>query len=181
VIRPADLHADDTAARAALRELMVRLRQDAGLTQPDLASRLGITRSSVNDMERATSWAVRRVQAWCRALNHQLVLSVDGIAVPARPDLWAELYTVAAAPSDAGRDRLHLLATVHDLIRAREALGWTGEELARRAGVHGRAIRQWEDSPDGSMVSSVQRYARALGGALTLTVVPVLEHAAATS
>lgn len=172
MIRRPELHPDDLTNRVALNRRLWALRQEASLSAVDLGTQLGMGRSAVNDMERDTSWAVRRVQAWSRGLGHQFRMTITGIAVPDTDDLMAELYAVATPATDAEADQLHLLTVVNDLVRARQHLGITYRELSALMCVNDHAIRGWEDRPQGSMVKSVQRYARATGGALDLALVP---------
>lgn len=172
MIERPELHQDDPLNRWALNRKLWKLRNDAGLTAAGLGRTLGITRSAMNDMERDTSWAVRRVQAWSRGLRHEFRMTITGITVPDTDDLMAELYAIATPQDPAEADRLHLLTVVNDLIRVREHTGITYRELGQRMGVNDRAVRGWEHQPHGSLVKSAQRYARAIGGALQLDVVP---------
>jgi hypothetical protein len=79
---PTDLHPDDTRNRDQLAHQLRQIRTDMGISGPRLGTILGYTdRSSVGAMERRRSWEVRTVQAWARALNHQLTITLVGLTV----------------------------------------------------------------------------------------------------
>lgn len=178
-----DLNLDDLTARKALASTLWTERRRAGLTTVDLAGLLGVCRSTTNTMERSTSWAVPRVQAWARVLDLRFRMRLTGLIVPDDGDVYAEILAMAMATAFGSRDedRLHLLATVNDLIRCRVAAGLTPADLGERIGVSGRAVELWEESHESTLLKLVQRYARGLGGSLALDVEPVPQVVAVAS
>jgi DNA-binding XRE family transcriptional regulator len=168
-----DLHPDDLAARRTLASTLWRERRRAELTTVDLAAVLGVSRSTANSMERYTSWTVRRVQDWARAVDHRFRMQLTGLTVPDDGDVYAEILAMSIPFGGRDEDRLHLLATVNDLIRCRIAAGLSCADLGVRMGVSGRAVELWEESHESTLLKLVQRYARGLGGSLALDVEPV--------
>lgn len=174
MIHRPDLHAADPAARAAVQQHLRALRKSERLSAYEVSARLGLAVNAVRDLElKPPQWSVRRVQAWARALNHRFTMTLAGVAVPDGDDLITDLLTAATPFGAADEDRLHLFTVVNNLVRIRESAGITFQDIADRMGVHDRAVRGWEDHPDGSLVKTVQRYARAVGGELILEVTPV--------
>jgi hypothetical protein len=158
--------------RLALRHPQ-RLGRRPGRPRRLVAALLGMSRSTANSMERHTSWTVRRVQDWARAVDHRFRMRLTGLTVPDDGDVYAEILAMATPFGGRDEDRLHLLATVNDLIRCRAAVGLSCAEWEARMGVSGRAAELWEESHESTLVKLVQRYARGLGGALTFDVEPV--------
>lgn len=173
MIRRPDLHPDDLANRQVIGQRLRAARIAEGVSAYELSARLNRSRTTGQDLESTSQWAVRRVQAWARALNHRFTMTITGVQVPTTYDLHADILRVAARFGAADEDRMHLLEVVNDLIRVREHLNIPYQEMADRLGVTDRAVRGWELYPSGSQLISAQRYCRALGGALTLNVSPV--------
>jgi transcriptional regulator with XRE-family HTH domain len=167
-----ELHPDDPAARVVLNRRLWKIRQDAGITTTELAARLGTGRETARDLEKSSSWEVRRVQAWARALDHRFAMIVTGIRLP-EPDFDAMALRAVTTFGALDEDRLHLRIVVDDLVRAQRASGESITSFARRCGVNGRAIIGWERDHEATLLKMVQRYARALGGSLELAVLPV--------
>jgi hypothetical protein len=99
-------------------------------------------------------------------------MSITGLIIP-ELDLGADLLRMAVPFGGLDEDGLHLLAVVDDLARYRTCHGITFAAVGKRIGVDGSAVRGWEDQPARLLLKTVQRYARGLGGALDLKVVPV--------
>lgn len=59
-----------TAEYRVLRSLLRKLREDAGVTQEDMARRLKITQSNVSKFERGeTRLDIVQLRQWCRVLG----------------------------------------------------------------------------------------------------------------
>jgi transcriptional regulator with XRE-family HTH domain len=81
-------------------DIIRRARQDAGLTQRELAARLGISQAAVAQLERATSNpTIATVERALRALNHRLELR----AVRAEPTVDVTLLREALRLAPAER------------------------------------------------------------------------------
>ena len=169
----ADLHPDDTAARDRLAEALIGARHAARLSAAAVANRLGVTPNAVNQREACRGWRVSTVQQWARAVDRQLTISFDGIVIPDDGDDLAAIYAAAEPVSATAQDRLHLRATVNDLVRIRRHLGLTQAVVAARLGVTKPAVGVAESRPDGSRVASIQRSARALDGSAVFDLAPV--------
>lgn len=69
--------ADTAAARAVVAEL-IRLRRAAGLTQRDIARRMGVYQPTVSSLERGSAHLrVAALQAYARACGARLYVGVD--------------------------------------------------------------------------------------------------------
>lgn len=169
----ADLHPDDAAARDQLAEVLIAARHAAGLSVPAVAARLGVTPSAINQRETCRGWRVVTVQQWARALDQRLTISFDGLVIPDDGDNLAAVYAAANPVSAAASDRLRLRAAVNDLCRARRHAGVSQRVLAGRLGLSKPAVGVAEIRPDGWLVASVQRYARALNGRAVFGLAPV--------
>jgi ribosome-binding protein aMBF1 (putative translation factor) len=65
---------------SALLRMLVRLREDGGLNQTDLADRLGITQSEISKFERGErALDVIRLRAWLRALGIEFKPFADAL------------------------------------------------------------------------------------------------------
>lgn len=168
MIASPDLHPDDHRARLILRDQLRVVRREQNVTLDGLGARMGMSRNAAADMHYRPSWQVARAQAWSRALCHQFRLTPTGLTVPDTYDVRADLLTVAVPVDDADEDRLHLLGVCDGLVRVRLHQGLTTQAMADLLGVTDNAVRLWETHPAGSLVRTVQRYTRALGGVLRL-------------
>jgi DNA-binding transcriptional regulator YiaG len=161
-----DLHPDDTAAREWLCTELYRTRRRRGLTQSVVSARLVGTGNVCAILERQTSWKVATVQAWARALDCRLDLTIDGLAVPDDADYLAAVYTAQQPETVKVEDRLDLRILVNDLRRIRVASGVTQDVLAGRMGCTGSSLSRRESQPDPALLRTLQRHCRVLGGSL---------------
>lgn len=68
---------DDEARITAFRDLVFRLRTEAGLTQADLAEQMGTTQSAIARMERGgTQPSLRTLEKLAAAVRQDLVVGV---------------------------------------------------------------------------------------------------------
>jgi transcriptional regulator with XRE-family HTH domain len=165
VIRVVDLHPDDTAARQRLGDQLRDARRAAGLSQRDLAARLGVVHSAVVAVEANTSWRMSTLRRWARGLDMELLAHPAGM-----PELPTEVKALAAmVTADDRGDRFAVAALVAEITFARETLGLTKAEMGRRLGVAARGVSAIENGARGDiMVVTAQRMWRVLDGALVL-------------
>lgn len=149
---PVDLHPDDTALRAYLNDELRAGRIADGLSQCDLADRMGVTQSAVARMEHRLTWRMRTLYARSRALGCTLTVVIDG-----RP---------IHGLTDVARCRLAVLR----ISIARQVAGLSERDVADRLGVSESAVRGWEDNPDNPVFAELQRHARAAEVSLTATL-----------
>lgn len=170
-----DLDPQDHHNRAMVRDQLkhIRVARCGSVRQVRAVSAAaGHGTRFVEDCESTTQWSIRRVQAWARILDHRFRMTITGLDVPPA-DLHHELLRLAVPFGGLDEDALHILTVIDDLARYRIARGVGYNEAGRRIGVDGSAVRGWEDFPGRVLLKTAQRYARGLGGSLTLEVVPV--------
>lgn len=157
---PPDLHPDDPATRYGLRDMLVDTRHNYGMTQRDLAERLGRYKSTVATMERDSHWRVSTVQRWAHALGLRLLLT------PAVTGINDDLFLLRPADPDAAMafDRR---AFIESLADARRAVRMTQRILAERLGITENGVGEIEKERD-VLLSTAQRYCRALGTSLSI-------------
>lgn len=170
---PADLHPDDTAARAQLALRLRRIREGRHISQHALADRIGLESSNFATIERRRSWKVSTVQPWARALGYRLDLRLDGLDVPDDSEPLAAIYNAQQPTTEADEDQLDLRILVNNLARIRRAEGMSFAALGARLGCGEAAVYRRESRPDGLLVATAQRFSRALGGCLRLNLEPV--------
>jgi DNA-binding XRE family transcriptional regulator len=69
---------DDTAALGAVLERLFWLRRASGLTQAQVAARMGVRQASVSALERRkTRQQFQTVQRYARALGARLVIGIE--------------------------------------------------------------------------------------------------------
>jgi transcriptional regulator with XRE-family HTH domain len=159
---PEDLHPDDAAMRLMLRDLLVYRRTRAGISGRELGRRLGIHQSSIVKMEGNPAWRLSTLQRWSAAMDAVLLLRPVGLPEP--PDRDAML---AFRPSDPVKaqawDRADLIGA---LAYARKSMRVRQSDLGEVLGCGDRAVSAVEDEDTDVLLATVQRYCRALGGAL---------------
>ncbi len=169
---PQDIDDTDQTIRRQLAATLIRTRKDAGMSQDALAARLGVTQEAAGAMERRTTWQIRTVQRWARALDRVLHLHLRDLPLPPEPDITTITYQAAlhTAPDPASHDRAALHLTHHTLNQARRQAAITDTDLATQFGVTTNAVRWFWDHPDGITLIGLQRTTRAAGGHLDLTL-----------
>jgi len=171
-----DLRSEDLANRVALRDLLRQVRVDTHGSLRGLrnASReAGLGARFVEDCEDTAQWGVRRVQTWARFLGHRFRMDITGLTVPDDGDITAAVLADVVTFGWADEDQVHIRQVVNNLARIRRHQQISYGRLSRIVGCGDRAIQGWEDQPERCHVKTVQRYARGLGGALALDVVPM--------
>lgn len=157
---PPDLHPDDVATRECLRDMLVDARHNYGMSQRDLAGRLGRKPPTIGRMEVHLHWRVSTVQRWAHALGLRLLL------IPAVIDINDDLFLLRPADLDAAMafDRR---AFIEMLADARRRLRLTQRMLAEPMGLTENGVGEIEKGRDVLLVNA-QRYCRALGTSLSI-------------
>ena len=171
-----DLHPDDLTARIDLRARLCSIREQAGLTTRDTATRMGVDVANFRRLERqgVTQSRYATVARWARALDHRLVLTPEGFPNPVRWRLHdvshrertltalVDTYNVAAL---GGHDGWAAAKLLRDLTGIRVACGISQRRLADTIGVTEQCVSLFEVSLSDPMLVMCQRYARAVAGA----------------
>jgi DNA-binding XRE family transcriptional regulator len=149
-------HAFDQAALEHLVDEFIARRYDRGLSHRDLAAECGVSHASVYYVERRrpANPLVRTLQDYAAPLDYGLCFDFDGLPYvdpsPAVSALFAGGYLGTAAISYLRQIREHLGIT---RMQIQEAHGWNWSSLAA-----------CENSDHEPLVSTIQRFARCLGG-----------------
>jgi DNA-binding XRE family transcriptional regulator len=164
---PVDLHPDDTAMRHMIRDLLIglRYRTKPRMGQRQLAARIGCHQTSVAGMEASTSWKASTLQRWARAHNRRLILTPIGLPADPGIDPAAIIYT-----DPVKADEWTIASTIALITEARRLAGITPEAVADLLGVGTRALWAIENQETDPLLASIQRYCRAVGGALWVGV-----------
>ena len=165
MINVVDLHPDDTAARQQIRDQLRAARHATGLSQRGLAARVGVVHSAIVHAEANTSWRMSTLRRYARGLDLELLAYPTGLPKPP-----ADVAALAGMVTATRRgDSFAVAALVAEIAAAREALGLTKADMARRLGVVDRGVRAIENcAHDDIMVVTAQRMCRVLGGRLVL-------------
>lgn len=163
MVNPADL-----TFRVEFRDRLIQLRKDMGLRQKDLGVRVGRGQIAGSRWENAaTDWRLGTVDLWVRSLDHQLVFDLRG-----PESAPATTHTQILRASRPGFDR-DVALLVDECRRMRVGVGLTARELAHILGISRVAVSHWENGRSlNPRISSVQRYARGLGGRFVLDITP---------
>jgi len=178
VRRNADLHPDDHAARVALRDHLRDLRHAHGLSQRQYADLLGVTQGAVGSFEGCprANMMIASTQRRARVLNHRLTLTIAGLpGVPPTPET-ANAWALSEDPNPDIADTFYRIAIISHLRTIRLWSETTLQQLADRMGCRESAVSMAERGQDNPALSTYQRFARALGGRLDLSLQPVHEH-----
>lgn len=163
----------DVTVRQALQRELVAARYAAALTQRALAERLAVCQSRVHYIETGTNWDLATLQSYVRGCGRRLSIEVQGLPdVSGDGDAYAAVLAAMRPADPRAVDEHARLVTHNDLIRARRATGLTIADVSRRMGRSDTAVGAWERDGSNPQLDSLQRYARALGGALTAAVAP---------
>lgn len=162
---PPDLHPDDIATREGLRDMLVDARRHYGMTQRDLASRLGRTPPTIGWMEVHFHWRVSTVQRWAHAVGLRLLL-IPAIIDSCSRQINDDLFLLRPADPDAAMafDRR---AFIESLADARRTMRVTQRILGERMGITENGVAEIEKERDVLLVNA-QRYCRALGTSLVI-------------
>jgi transcriptional regulator with XRE-family HTH domain len=156
----------DIASRRALAQRLRQIRVDLGMTQLDVAEDIGVSESVISKAEsfQIQDSIVANVQRHARGLDRAIrfrLLRLDASDLPEYPHL---------SPSEAdARHRTDLLRQLADVRRARSL---SQADVAARMGLYVTAVGKIEATDRELLLSTYQRYARALGGRLGIRVVP---------
>lgn len=164
---PVDLHADDTAMRHMIRDLLIglRYRTKPRISQRQLADRIGCHQTSVAGMETSTAWKASTVQRWARGHGRRLILTPVGL--PADPNIEPTAIVYSEPDKADEWARASAIAVIAD---ARKLAGISQEAVADVLGVGTRSVWAIENQETDPLLASMQRYCRAVGGALWVGV-----------
>jgi transcriptional regulator with XRE-family HTH domain len=157
---------DDVASRRELAKRLRQVRENLGMTQRDVADDIGVTAGMVRRIECFHSrdpiivTVQRHARGLDRAVRFRLIL--DGAAdLPEYPTL---------PPSDA--DARHRADVLGQLTAARHRFGLTQAMVGAAMGATKDVVQVIESGAHEPLLSTFQRYARALGDRLAAQVVP---------
>lgn len=174
--RPVDLHPTDTANRLRLIQHLADLRRAHGLRINDIGERLGLGSNVIGQFENRTNPKISTVQRVAHALSHRLLLLVDAPPGFGLEDPCGRVYA-ALAEATGSAERRHEAQrsqTLARLVAGRRWLDYDQVTLAQHMGCSPSAVQQIEQDRKDPILSTYQRYARALGGVLLLTLQPDL-------
>lgn len=159
---PPDLHPDDLAARENLRDMLVEIRRNYGMSQADVAQLLQRGQSAVHALETAVNWQLSTVQRWAYALRLRLYLWPE--CLPPGDDV----YLLRPVDPHAGMafDRRVWIDALTD---ARRWVGLTQQRVADRLSIGYTGVAAIEHERDILLVNG-QRYCRALNSRLLIEV-----------
>lgn len=161
---PTDLHEDDPKSRLLLVDELRAVREEMGITTETVDAALGVSPGSTRSLERRTTWENGTIFRYARTLGRRLRFIVVDLAPP-NDDIMAIVLAAGDTSTPERADRVHWRQVCNELRAIRRAR-FTAVDMARRLGVTENAVHYWETNPDGSTITSAQRYTRALGGHL---------------
>lgn len=167
-----DIDPADFEARVAIRKTLKIARLTAEITQSELSARYGQSPESQSLFERSTSWHVGRVQQIARRLGLTFWMIPLGLPDKVAGDATSTVYRASRVKTVEDWDYLHRSWTRWYLAAARLEMGIASVEMARRLNVDRRAIWDWEHADADPYLHYMQRYARVMGGSLTLHLIP---------
>lgn len=173
-----DIHPDDEAARRQLQADYTAARNAARMSHADVGAKLNISSSGAANFQndnRADPMAAT-VQRYARAIGCQFTLRLEGLEHLGEPphDATSKMLDALADRGDPQRaDELHLWRFVALLVRTRNQLKLRQVDIAAALGCSPSAVKQIELDGKSPRLSTLMRYARALGGRVTLHLDPV--------
>lgn len=175
-----DLHPGDAAHRRDLVAELRALRIDACLSYADVASASYVHRTTGGHFERDEQCHhIVTVQRYTRAVGHVADLVLHGIVAPATANVRTYAAVAASSRDPEAVDAATRSLCIARLTAARRSCGLTRTALGTRMGITGDAVHRIEAERYEPLLSTYQRYARALGGWLTVELRPVMAKAAA--
>jgi transcriptional regulator with XRE-family HTH domain len=167
----------DPDDRAGLLRVVADLRaarERQGITQQSVADALAVSAQAVGGWEakRNPNPLVLTVQRYARAVNHRVAFEISGIVIDRADPGLALLADMAANPDPVKADCAARSLVLTTLVAERERRGWFRRHVAERMGATANNIHQVESERDEPRLSTFMRYARALGAALDVVIVP---------
>jgi transcriptional regulator with XRE-family HTH domain len=156
----------DLYARKKLVEQMRKVRTELGFTCADVGDDLGIGEVAYRRVESftVTDPYLRTLQRYARGLDRAVRIRFAGEGIePFNTPIPGHLPAVEA-------DAQHRAGLAAALVAARKRLGLNQTQLGKRLGISFTGASAIECS-DSSRTYTYQRYARAVGGRLTLNLV----------
>lgn len=168
-----DMHPDDRAHVEAVVAEIHGHRRRLNLTVADCAERVGLNRNSIRAAETETNRRTGTLQQYAYAVDMRLVFHLDGLPHVEDPAAATLTRTARQASDWRRRHSFERAALGAQLGAVRRHLGLTQKDMLAAAERGGSFISDLEQhSADDPVLSSYQRYARALGGMLRMRVLP---------
>lgn len=172
--RTVDIEPGDRYHREHLAAKLTQLRVAEGHTQAQLAELMYLERTAVSRFERGTNPLIGTVQRYARTLNHIARLRTAGLP-DVSDDVEVALWRNLAANTDPAKaDRAARAALLAELVAARHALGISQRDQAAVMRCDPTSVCEIERGDNEALLSTYQRYARALGGRAFVRLDPVL-------
>lgn len=169
-----DVYPDDLQARHTVLAALRTLRHAQHMSMADVAEQLGVNEKAVHLNEKKLhDPRIARLQAHLRALNHRLRMRpIFDPDLPADRTTALFAHLADAEPDSVHADSHHRSAVLRHLVARRRWLDLTAQQVSASIDRSPSLISRIEMETKEPMLSSYQRYARALGGWLRLD----LEH-----
>lgn len=154
-------HEMDRMSRKNLYRNLERMRVMAQLSQRDVSTRAQRNPDWLKELGDTDSyyWKFNEVHDWARALNVAIRFNTIGVAVLPEARIPTLMRVAEHTPIFTGVAMLAYFGALRD------HLGYEQKYVAQRMGVNHGTMYAIENS-DNPRLSTLQRYARALGGAL---------------
>lgn len=172
-----DLHPDDAAHRLWLFAELRRLREETGLSKAAVGARMGLSADSIRRVECLPdpNTLLMTVQRHARSVDHIAIPTLHGIQLPpvtAYSRVLEHLtYSMKPELADAAFRAL-MIDRLSEARRARRPKLST-KAFALLSGLKQGALFHLESQTHEALVSSYQRYARGLGGWMTVELQPL--------
>lgn len=171
--RAFDINPGDRQHRRNLQAKLRELRTYHGITQPDLGAELSLTHWAISRFElMEPNPQILTIQRYARAIDHRARLDLHDLP-DVTGDPAVDLFTRRTKSSDpAAADDAARSLVLAQFLAARAELGISQKSAAEAMGCHPSSLCAIERGETQPLLSTYQRYARALGGKLTVAVVP---------
>lgn len=167
-------HHVDVQHRRGLVHKLRDLRRQLGVRQVDLADELNLTDHAISRWERLPNPNphLHTVQRYARAIDHRIDLRLLRLPkVPDSPDMREQRRRAASLnPRVADNGAVALVRDT--LVATRRHMGIRLRDVGDSMGCSLYCVSTYEGGETGRLLSTYQRYARALDGRLVARVVP---------
>lgn len=168
-------HPDDITTEDTLIATLGDTRRAADLKQWQVATLMGVNHRTVSYIESGTAGTIacHTLTGYARAVGRQVRFAADGLVCTVETPHTALLAALAATAKPGLRDEYLITLLIHRLAASRvEEFGITAWGVAQRMGVSVGAVEEFEAKASCRRLATIQRYVRALGGALAVQLVP---------
>lgn len=172
--RRTDINPADLETRQELLRTLKATREHLGIPQLAVARKMGIGLAAVSRFElRNPNPRISTVQRYARTLGHaaQLHLAdLPEVDLDVHEDM---LQRLARSTNPDVADAAHRSLAIVRLVATRHHLGLRQCDVADVIGITVNALHQIEADAADPILSTYQKYTRALGGQLTVQLQPV--------